>query len=419
MDIADLALQADRQPSVAHFAALAKAQEQSGRQQEAAHSLLIATLLQMAVLNPHDSATWLQIGAACSQAAHDQAASRAFRAAIVTQPHYAEAINNLAVCLSGAAAVALQGRAVRLAPGRADFHTNLGHALLSAGDFTDGFREWEWRPASPPRDFSEPRWRGEAFPGRTLLVHAEQGYGDNIQFCRYLPLAAKMGGRIIVETRQPLAGLLGRLPGIDAIHIWGTPLPPFDLHIPLPSLAAYFPTPPTTTPYLSADPVKSAFWRAQLEEAGARPDRLKVGLVWSGNLRGHDRRRAVPFDLVEQLAASVPQVQFFGVQRDPPPTGAFRQLGLMIDDFDDLATLLSHLDLLISVDTASAHLAGALNRDVWVLLHSNADWRWWGEQPERSAWYPSAKLYRQSRAGNWNDVMERIRSDLFVAMRSF
>jgi tetratricopeptide (TPR) repeat protein len=408
---------AEDPPSVLHYAELAKLQEQTGRAQAAFDSYLLASLLQAALLSPQDAGAWLQLGLVFHRQGRDDRARLAFRAALLTQPTMAEACNNLGNLAQGEEAIGWLRRAVRLTPGRADYHSNLAHALLAAGHWSEGFREWEWRTPSPPRDFSQPRWQGADFAGQTLLVHEEQGFGDSLQFCRYLPLAAAKGGRLLVEARAPLAGLLRRLPGVADIVAWGSDLPAFDWQIPLPSLAALFPLPPMEGAYFSADPAGEARWRERLRERGALAGRRKIGLVWSGNPRGHDQRRALPFAALASLAANLPHCQFFGLQRDLPEgfgaeSGAIPQMGNLIEDFDDLAGALAGLDLLISVDTAAAHLAGALDIPVWVLLHSAADWRWGGPDPERSVWYRSARLYRQQQPGDWQGVLERVGADL-------
>jgi hypothetical protein len=383
-------------PTVAAYAELAKRHEQAGDVRAAMRSYLIATHLQMLLLNPNDAAACFQLGLSFSQAGEDRHAQAAFEAALVLQPTHAEAWNNFGVLTDRVAALR---RAVVLAPGRADYHTNLAHTLLSAGQFAEGFREWEWRAALPKRDFAQPRWDGMPYPGKTLLIHAEQGYGDCIQFARFLPQAAHLGGRLIVEIRPPLAGALGRMEGVAEIIPWGAPLPPFDLHLPLPSLAKLFHAEPPSIPYLTADPARSFPLRAT--------EKRKVGLVWACNPGAPDQRRSIPFDSIAALVARCPDIAFFSLQREGERIcEGLTPLGGRIGDFDDLAAALLSLDLLISVDTAAAHMAGALGRDLWVLLPHAADWRW------RPEWYPAARRYRQDRPGDWNSVLDRVAEDL-------
>jgi hypothetical protein len=396
-------------PRVDAYARLAQAQERAGQLESALQTYLTATLLQAAKLAPQDASAWLNLGLAFHRNHAEPRALSAFRAALACYPAMAEAWNNLGGLSPPDIALPAHRRAVQLAPQRADFHNNLAHALLGLGHFAEGFREWEWRTPSPPRDFAEPRWRGEALAGQTLLIHAEQGYGDSLQFARYVPLAAARGGRIIVETRDPLKGLLGRLEGVAATTRWNATLPPFDCHIALPSLASLFPMPDSAMAYLRADPERISLWRDRLATQVGKTSSPRIGLVWSGNPRSVDPRRAIPFAAIAQLAANHPGYRFFGLQREfGDDDVGFPQLGGAISDFDDLAAAMSLLDLVISVDTAAAHLAGGLGLPVWVLLHSAADWRWWGHDPDRTVWYPTARLFRQQQAGDWPEVIGRV-----------
>jgi len=390
--------------SVADYAARAKEYEQAGDNQAAMRSYLIATHLQMLLLNPGNAAAsfepCFELGLTLGRAGEDDRAQAAFRAALAIRPGHAKGWANFGVLTDDCTALR---RAVRVAPDNADFHTNLAHALLNQGHFAEGFREWEWRAPSPPRDFSQPRWDGRPYPGRTLLIHAEQGFGDCIQFSRYLPRAARLGGRLVVEMRPPLAGPIARLDGVAEVVPWGEKLPPFDLHLPLPSLANLFHGEETAAPYLAADPARVASWRDRV----AAPGRRKVGLVWAGNPDGHDKRRALPFPPIEALVRALPDIAFFSLQREGNDIcEGLTALGPAIGDFDDLAAALASLDLLISVDTAAAHMAGALGHEVWVLLRAGHDWRWRGD------WYPRARLYRQDKEGDWTRVLAKVTEDL-------
>jgi len=391
--------------SVADYAARAKEYEQAGDAQAAMRSYLIATRLQALQLNPGDGAACFELGLTLGQTGNDDQARAAFKAALLVRPGHAESWANFGVLSDNSSALR---RAVRVAPNRADFHTNLAHALLHEGRFAEGFREWEWRRPSPPRDFSQPRWDGAPYPSKTLLIHAEQGFGDCIQFGRYLPLAAqlggKLGGKLVVEMRPPLAGPIARLlDGIAEIVPWGTPLPPFDLHLPLPSLANLFHGQATPSPYLSADPARIEAWRERLD----MPGRRKIGLVWACNPGAADQRRSAPFPLIEKLVRDHPTIAFFGLQREGNERCAgMTPLGPQIKDFEDFAAILASLDLLVSVDTAAAHLAGALGRETWVLLREKPDWRWLGD------WYPNTRLYRQDKEGDWAGVLARVTEDL-------
>lgn len=414
------------------FMHLGTAYQALGQPERAMQALVIATCLQGVQIHPDDVQGWFQLGVTLAQAGRHRGAVWAFRLALTLQPAFDEILNNLGISLQNLflpeEAVRAHRRAVARTPGNAGHHCNLAHALLSAGHLAEGFAEWEWRPLSPPRGFTQPRWDGTSFAGKTLLAHAEQGYGDVIQFCRYLPEAARRGGRLIVECRTPLAGLLRRMPGVFEVIEWGSPLPDFDLETPIPSLARALRidagdlAATDGSPYLDADPGRLAAWRARL--AGKGDDgALKVGLVWAGNAAGHDPKRAVPADLLAGLGR-IPEITLYNLQREGGETVGkgnclpdMIDLGSEITDFDDLAAILSELDLLISVDTAAAHLAGALGRPVWTLLHSSPDWRWL-PGPDRTAWYPSMRLYRQTTSGDWPAVIARLGADLTLLART-
>ena len=386
--------------SVADYAAQAKRYEQSGDVQAAMRSYLIATHLQMLLLNSNDAAACFQLGMMFGQAGEEDRAQAAFKAALVLEPRHAEAWANFGVLRGESAPLR---HAVSLAPGRAEFHTNLAHALLGEGRLAEGFHEWEWRQPSPPRTFAQPRWDGGAYAGKTLLIHAEQGFGDCILFGRYLPLAAQLGGKLLIEMRAPLAGPIARLAADAEIVLWGAPLPPFDLHLPLPSLAHLFHGRETPSPYLSADPARIEAWRDRL----TAPGRRRVGLVWACNPNAAEQRRSIPFPLIEKLIADHPGIAFFGLQREGNDRcEGMTPLGPDIGDFEDFAAILASLDLVISVDTAAAHLAGALGRAAWIPLREKPDWRWRGD------WYPSAKLYRQDKDGDWAGVLAKVSEDL-------
>jgi tetratricopeptide (TPR) repeat protein len=311
-------------------------------------------------------------------------------------------------------------------------HFNLALALLARGEFARGWREYEWRfrtrdggGASATDRFGTPRWQGvEPLAGRTMLLHAEQGLGDTLQFCRYALPVAQRGARVILEVQSPLAVLLDGLAGVAEVVVQGQPLPAFDVHCPLLSLPLAFDTTletiPRQTPYLRADAERVALWRTRLEARNAvrralRP--LRVGLMWSGN--ADNRRDAVrSIALAEMLHGLPPQCEYVSLQRDVRPAdaavlAASPVLDLAADnkDFADAAALCVCMDLVISVDASIAHLAGALGLQTWVLLPFSPDWRWLRGRSD-SPWYPSVTLYRQSRCDDWSDVLARVSADL-------
>jgi tetratricopeptide (TPR) repeat protein len=345
--------------------------------------------------------------------------------ALSLTPDYPEAHNNRGKVLREQGrldeAVAALRRAVDLKPDFADAHGNLAIALLARGDWTAGWQEYEWRWKTPPmikarRDFAQPQWRGQAAEGQTLLVHAEQGLGDTVQFCRYASLAAARGLRVVVEVQKPLVRLLRGLPGVDAVVGRGETLPDFDLHCPMLSmplaLGTTLATIPRTSAYLHADEAQVAAWRTRLATGTGQGPR--IGLVWAGSAKlASDARRSVAPGRLAPLFG-VPRLQFFSLQKaGPPAPGSFPLTDFMneMEDFADTAALVTALDLVISVDTAVAHLAAALGKPVWLLDRFDPDWRWFAGQ-RNSPWYPTLRRYRQPHHGDWDSVLAEVVHDL-------
>lgn len=317
-------------------------------------------------------------------------------------------------------ALALHRKAVAVQPDHGVAHFNLGVLLLRRGQYREGWREYAWRfrdggETMAGRGFTRPEWAGEDFRGRTLLIHAEQGFGDTIQFVRFVAAAAARGGRVVLEVQPALARLLAHVPGAHQVVAAGQTLPPFDLHLPLMNLPGVLDLPESafaeTVPYLKAELALALRWRGRL--AGKEP---AVGLVWSGNSRHlGDRRRSVPAATMLAALAPLP-VRLFSLQknvrqadRDALAAHGDRVVDLAADltDFSATAAVVESLDLVITVDTALAHLSGALGRPTWVLLPAIADWRWQMERDD-SPWYPSARLFRQRSAGDWGEVTARV-----------
>jgi hypothetical protein len=315
-------------------------------------------------------------------------------------------------------------RAIQLRPDHAGAHWNKSLVLLLKGDFAQGWAEYEWRWQSkdfrsPRRDFPQPQWRGEDPSGRTILLHAEQGFGDTIQFIRYAPLLAGRGARVIVECQPELQRLLGGVEGIQHLTARGEPLPPFDLHTPLLSLPLAWGTRvktiPGNVPYIKPDPALVGAWRGRLAGDSA----LKVGLVWAGSpIRKDDRYRSLPLSSLAPLAG-VKGVSFYSLQKgkateqaqNPPPGMNLIDMTEEIKDFADTAALISHLDLVITVDTAVAHLAGAMAKRVWTMLEFVPAWRWLLNR-EDSPWYPTMRLFRQPAIRDWATVIRRVAGEL-------
>jgi Flp pilus assembly protein TadD len=354
------------------------------------------------------------------------------RRALALQPGYAEAHNTFGNLLRTAGrtaeAVPCYRRAIALAPGYPDAHFNLGMALLALGDFEAGWRDYEWRWRTPQmmgavRRFPAPQWQGEPAEGRRVLIHAEQGAGDALQFCRYAPLLAERGFHVILEVPKTLARLCRSLAGVAEIALRGEPLPAFDLHVPMLSLPLILGTTlatiPRSVPYLAAEPALVAAWRARLDPV-IGPGRLRVGLAWAGDPSLHlparaamDRRRSLAPARLAPLF-EIAGVQFVSLQKGGPPMpGEFPLIEEMshAEDYAETAALLATLDLVIAVDTSVAHLAGALGQPVWLLDRFDPDWRWLIGRRD-SPWYPTLRIYRQPRAGDWESVLAEVVRDL-------
>jgi hypothetical protein len=316
-----------------------------------------------------------------------------------------------------------------LEPNSGDAHFNLGELLLLTGDFAGGLPEYEWRArtsAAAPlgRYFSQPLWLGaQPLEGKTILLHSEQGLGDTIQFCRYVPLVAGRGARIVLEVQPALVDLMRDLPGAWQIVARGKPLPPFDMHCPLPSLPlasmTQLETIPADVPYLWASASHADKWRPSLERAVSPKARLKVGLCWAGNPNlANDHMRSVDLRSLSPLF-SCPDVQIFSLQKelregdrellaDQPQVA---HLGDQLDTFADTAAIISLLDVVVSVDTVIAHLAGALGARAWVLLPYVPEWRWLMGR-EDSPWYPTMRLFRQPGLNDWPGAVAAVKDGL-------
>ena len=349
--------------------------------------------------------------------------------AITIHPNDALAHNNRALLLQQMyrwdEALASYDRAIAIDPGYADAHYNRSLTALFLGDFASGWSDFEWRWQVAQRanigvrgGFTQPLWLGDPpIAGKRLLVHSEQGLGDTIQFCRYVTLAAARGATIILETPPSLVSLLKTLEGASEVIATGNPLPPFDYHCPLVSLPRAFKTTVATIPaaarYLHTNPEKVAAWQATLGERRAP----RVGLVWSGNPNNPiDPRRGIP--LAQCVPKLPPGFQYYRLQNDVRPADQvvldsnphITSLG-EFSSFESTAAFCECLDVVVCVDTSVAHLAGALGKRAWVLIPFVPDWRWMRDR-EDTPWYPSVKLYRQKKAGDWDEVLDRVARDL-------
>ena len=356
----------------------------------------------------------------------DEAVS-AYNTAILCKPDFAEAHSNLGNTLKSLGrldeAIAAYNTAIGCKPDYAPAHFNLGIGLLLAGDFSNGWTEYDWRwrggiKEQKPKDVSTPEWRGEDLNGRTILLYAEQGLGDTIQFCRYAPLVAARGGRVVLEAPRSLLRLLAGLQGVDRLIAAGDPLPACDFHCPLMSLPHVFGTTlatiPASIPYLPVEAPRRQHWQQRLGPVTGR----RVGIIWAGNPKHqNDRNRSLPFTALAPLW-NIPGISWYSLQvgerrtdLDAALPGMIEDLSPALDDFAETAAAISQLDLLLTVDTSVAHLAGAIGRPAWVMLPLAPDWRWLTERVD-SPWYPSARLFRQTERGAWGGVIHNIAAAL-------
>lgn len=346
--------------------------------------------------------------------------------AIALDPAFAAAHvnrgNALAEAGDLAGAAASFERALALDPERAEAQWGLALIALLKGDFAAGWPRHEARfrveGFGGARRFAQPQWQGEPLGGASILLHAEQGLGDTLQFVRYVPLVAARGGRVVLEVPPELYRLLAATGAAETLIAAGDPLPDFAVHCPLLSLPLALGTDlatiPAAIPYIQAEPAKVAAWSRALP-----PARLKVGLVWAGRPQHkRDRWRSLTLATLAPLAG-IPGVAFVSLQKGPaaeqasapPPGMALTDRSADLVDFSDTAALIAALDLVIAVDTSVAHLAGALGKPVWLLLPEMPDWRWLLGRTD-SPWYPTARLFRQPVRGAWGPVIASVADEL-------
>jgi hypothetical protein len=357
-------------------------------------------------------------------------AAALFREAIRLDPSRPQPYVNLGNVLQDerelAAALLQYDAAIRLDPALASARYGRATALLALGRFAEGWKEFEWRshfsgaahPAAEPK-----RWDGsQDIAGKRILLRAEQGFGDTLQFVRYASLVAARGGEVSVECPRPLQSLLRTVPGVRTVSAAGDPLPGFDYEIALMSLPLAFATSadsiPANAPYVEAEAGAVAEWRARL---GAHCDGLKVGIAWSGNPTpaAAQHARSLPVEYVADLAR-LRGCTFFSLQKGAASKEAamLRKRGVNLhdftsdlNDFSDTAAHISALDVVVSVDTAVAHLAGALAKPVFVALPFSADWRW-RASGATTPWYPTMHLCRQPAPGDWRHVVDELKRAL-------
>jgi Tfp pilus assembly protein PilF len=358
-----------------------------------------------------------------------------YRRAVALQPNFALALSNLGTALAAAGqtgeAIKCHRRAIAIDPRDAQSHYNLSLALLLCGSWEEGWKEYEWRLMTPPftatrRQFARPRWDGVA-PGKTVLLHAEQGFGDTIQFLRYIPLIINRGGRVLLEVQPALLRLLRGDNSLGATVLpqpAAPAMPPnsaYDAHLPLMSLPLALACPDVSgepklprPPYLRAPDDLKAQWRSRVGDG----PKLKVGIVWAGNpSHRYDRERSLALQALAPLAGA--KARFYSLQlgeaakdaMHPPAGMTLIDLTQSITDFADTAALVEELELIIGVDTAVCHLAGAMGKPVWLLLPFSPDFRWQLHR-EETPLYPKMRLFRQATSGDWSAPIERISLEL-------
>ncbi len=387
----------------------------------------------LALVPAHPAALYNRATALSVLNRHNEAIA-AFDRALAAAPDNVKAWNNRGRALQAlnryAEAVDSFSQAIARKKDYADAHFNQALSLLTLGDLAAGFEQYEWRwqrsgMSDARRNYRRPLWLGEyPLARKTILLHAEQGLGDTIQFARYAPLLARAGATVVLEVPAELKGLLAGLAGVASCHARGETLPAYDVHCPLGSLPLALQTGPgnipADIPYLQADEPHLAKWRARL---AALPGK-RVALSWAGNAsHSNDRNRSIDLKLLEPLFA-LDGVSFLSIQRELRANDAellahqtnVTALGEELADLADTAAVVALADLTISVDTAVAHLAGALGRPLWVLLPFAPDWRW-TLTGVHSPWYPQARLLRQPALADWASVMATLRAELarFIA----
>jgi Flp pilus assembly protein TadD len=375
-------------------------------------------------LKPDSALTAVDLGYFFVKCGDISAAAESYRCAIRLDPNLYVAHLRLGTALAqlGDRAGAWESyhRARALSPSSSEVITYMGLLHLSEGNFARGWAEYEYRESvrRARRRFSQPQWKGQPLEGARIFLHADQGLGDALQCVRYVPLVAARGGQVILGVQKRLHRLLARSEGARQVISEGETPSDFHWHCPLLSLPLAFGTElstiPAEIPYVHPDPARVKAWEHRMQG-----DSLRIGLAWGGNPNyPHELWRSIP---LEQLAplTKLENTTFYSLQMGAPARQV-KQLGprvRLIDlqdeqkDFAETAAIAANLDLVISIDTSVAHLAGAMGKPVWILLNNSPDWRWLLER-EDSPWYPTARLFRQATFGNWQDVVTRVEEEL-------
>lgn len=381
-------------------------------------------------LKPNNSSFHSNLGNVLRELGQHQAAAASHQRAVHLAPEAAEPVYNLGLVLRDLGhlreALACFNKAISKRPDYIDAHWDRSLTLLQMGDYEGGFREYEWRwhlPNNTNRLSMHQRWNATDLAGKTILLQQEQGLGDMIQFIRYARLVKESGAAaVIVECMAPLARLFSKAAGVDEVVLHGGDLPEFDYYVPMMSLAGLFGTRidaiPGLAPYLSAPSVPAATVQAPPGTL------LKIGIAWAGKpSHRNDRNRSCPLEQFVKLTA-LPGAAFYSLQKGPRSADLktlaceplIVDLSPGLEDFADTAAAMRRLDLVIAVDTAVVHLAGALGIPVWTLLPFAGDWRWLSGRDD-SPWYPSMRLFRQDRPGEWGNLFERVGAALAQTLK--
>jgi Flp pilus assembly protein TadD len=393
---------------------------------------------QVIKLTPDDAHAYYNLGNAYEALDRYEPSVENYQLAIKKNGAFAGAFNNLALVSKKMGrineAINYFRKALRLQPALAEAHWNLSLSLLINGQFEEGWKEHEWRfirgkrSTIYPHRFDIPLWDGSSFTGKRLFVHSEQGFGDTLQFIRYLPMVKCLGGTVIFEAFGPLLETMRGFPGIDKLveispdrrHVENC-----DYYVPLMSLPMLFatdiPTIPSNIPYIFADPEKAGRWKNRINKKG-----YKIGIVWAGKPEHqNDGNRSCALEYFSSLT-EIPGVAIYGLQKGDAARQAETLDGMKriinfddeLKDFSETAAAIENLDLVISVDTVLVHLAGAMGKPVWTLLPHAPDWRWLLER-EDSPWYPTMRLFRQPEYGDWGAVFGKVKDELEKLVRDW
>lgn len=386
-------------------------------------------------LAPDAAFTWSNRGVVLKRLGRLAEAQLSYTRALALKPDFVDAMVNFATLqkdrMDIESAIALNQRALGLQPDNSGAHLNLAICHMVTGDWQQGLPHYEWRWKTEQlldgaRTFPQPQWTGQALDGKTILLHAEQGLGDTLQFCRYAPLVLDRGAaRVILEVQPPLVALLQQLDASITVVAQGAALPSFDLHCPLLSLPLAFGTTADTIPapqvaYLHANCADITVWKHKIDAADGAAHR-RIGWVWSGRPEHkNDHNRSLSLQTVSALVrhmAADPGTGLHCLQKELRSEDAdqiasypLHVWSAQLGSFSDTAALIAHMDLVIAVDTSVAHLAAAMGKPVWLLLPFSPDWRWSVADGDRSRWYPSMRLFRQPATGDWNSVLAAVQA---------